>query len=231
MTFSLLERRGPADFRHFLACPRLPGAFPQVSAPIDFHRLLDLSSPTMGWGKIGVMNAHQAGVAQKEFIILDRKRILLLKEKYHEAQPQISPDGRWMAYTSNESGQNQVYVRPFPEIEGGRWQVSTSRGDSPLWSPDGRELFSRNGDAVMAVSLKTDPTFSVETPKVLFRGTYVNTVFVYQNWDFATWDISPDGKRFLMMKETGATTSSDGGPREINIVLTWFEELKQWVPV
>jgi hypothetical protein len=66
------------------------------------------------------MNAHQAGIAQKEFIILDRKRILLLKEKYHEAQPQILPDGRWMAYTSNESGQNQVYVRPFPEVEGDR---------------------------------------------------------------------------------------------------------------
>ena len=121
------------------------------------------------------MNAHQAGVTQKEFIILDRKRILLLKENYHEAQPQISPDGRWMAYTSNESGQNQVYVRPFPEVEGGRWQVSTSGGDSPLWSPD--------------------------------------------------------GKRFLMMKETGTTTSSDGGPRKINIVLNWFEELKQRVPV
>jgi len=160
----------------------------------------------------------------------DRKPRLFLKEKYHEGQPQISPDGRWMAYTSNELGQNQIYARPFPEVEGGRWQVSTTGGDSPLWSPDGRELFFRNGDAVMAVSLKTDPTLSVETPKMLFRGTYVSAAFAYFNWDFATWDISPDGKRFLMMKEPGVTTSAEGSPRKINIVLNWFEKLKHLVP-
>jgi len=160
----------------------------------------------------------------------DRKRRMVLKEKYHEAQPRISPDGRWMAYTSNESGQNQVYVRPFPEVEGGRWQVSTSGGDSPLWSPDGRELFFRQGDAVMAVSSKTDPTFSVETPKMLFRGTYVNAALAYDDWDCVTWDISPDGKRFLMMKETGSAASGRGRSRKINVILNWFEELKQRVP-
>ena len=104
----------------------------------------------------------------------DHKWKLLLRERYNEFQPQISPDGRWMAYTSDESGKYEVYVRPFPEVDKGRWQVSTSGGDSPLWSPDGRELFYRNGDAVMAVSVKTDPTFSLETPKTLFRGTYVS---------------------------------------------------------
>jgi serine/threonine-protein kinase len=158
-----------------------------------------------------------------------RKSRLLLKEKYHEAQPQISPDGRYMAYTSNESGQNQIYVRPFPQVEGGRWQVSTTGGDSPLWSPNGRELFYRNGDSVMAVSVKTAPIFNLETPKTLFRGTYVNAVFLYGSWDFTAWDISPDGKRFLMMKEAG--TGAGGGPRKINVVLNWFEELKQRVPV
>jgi eukaryotic-like serine/threonine-protein kinase len=64
----------------------------------------------------------------------DHKWKPLLQAKYNEAQPQISPHGRWMAYTSNESGQYEVYVRPFPEVEKGRWQVSTSGGDSPLWS-------------------------------------------------------------------------------------------------
>jgi Tol biopolymer transport system component len=158
----------------------------------------------------------------------DRKFKSLLNEKYHEAQPQISPDGRWMVYTSDESGQNQIYVRPFPDVNSGRWQISTSGGDSPLWSRDGRELFYRNGDAVMAVSVKTAPTFSIETPKILFRGTYVSNVLRAGNYDFATWDVSPDGKRFLMMKEQG---SSAGGPRKINIVLNWLEELKQRVPV
>jgi hypothetical protein len=159
----------------------------------------------------------------------DRKWKPLLNEKYHEAQPQISPDSRWMVYTSNESGQNQIYVRPFPEVNSGRWQISTSGGDSPLWSRDGREIFYRNGDSVMVVSVKTAPTFSIETPKILFRGTYVGNVFQPNNIDFATWDVSPDGKRFLMMKEAGA--AAGGGPRKIIIVANWFEELKQRVPV
>jgi serine/threonine protein kinase len=159
-----------------------------------------------------------------------RRLSLLLKEKYHEAQPRISPDGRWLAYTSNESGQNQVYVRPFPEVEGGRWQVSTSGGDSPLWLPDGREIFFRNGDAVMAVSSKTGPTFSIGTPKILFQGTYVNADLEYDSWDNSTWDISPDGRRFLMMKETGLAASGVVRSRKINVILNWFEELKRRVP-
>jgi serine/threonine-protein kinase len=154
----------------------------------------------------------------------------LLKEKYSQAQPRISPDGQWIAYTSNESGKYEVYVRPFPEVDKGHWQVSTAGGDSPLWSPNGRELFYRSGDAAMAVSVKTDPTFSMEVPSVLFRGTYVSAGLGPASTEFRSWDISPDGKRFLMMKEAAATTSEAGGPREINIVLNWFEELKQRVP-
>ena len=75
----------------------------------------------------------------------------LLNEKHTETVPQVSPDGRWMAYTSDETGQNEIYVRPFPEVNEGKWQVSTGGGDSPLWSPDGRELFYRSGDTVMVV--------------------------------------------------------------------------------
>jgi serine/threonine-protein kinase len=162
----------------------------------------------------------------------DRKWRTLLKGKYNEAQPRVSPDGRWMAYTSNESGQNQIYVRPFPNVDKGRWQVSAAGGDSPLWSPDGRELFYRSGDAVMAVTVKADPTFSLETPRILFRGTYVSSgIDVRAPEESNPWDISPDGKRFLMMKEAGTSMSTEGGPRKINIVVNWFEELKQRVPV
>jgi eukaryotic-like serine/threonine-protein kinase len=152
----------------------------------------------------------------------ERKWRPLLKEKYNEAQPQISPDGKWMAYVSDESGRNEVYVRPFPGVEGGgRWQVSTDHGDSPLWSPDGRELFYRNDDSSMVVQVETEPTFSPEKPKVLFKGTYLN------------WDISPDGKRFLMIKPpaSAGAASAAAGPRKINVVVNWFEELKQRVPV
>jgi Tol biopolymer transport system component len=72
----------------------------------------------------------------------ERTRKPLLQEKYNEKQPRISRDGRWMAYTSDESGRNLVCVRPFPKVKEGEWQISTEGGDSPLWSPDGRELFS-----------------------------------------------------------------------------------------
>ena len=74
--------------------------------------------------------------------------------------------------------------------------------------------------------MKTAPTFSIETPKILFRGTYVSNVLRAGNYDFATWGVRPDGKKFLMMKEAG---SEAGGPRKINIVVNWFEELKQRV--
>jgi serine/threonine protein kinase/Tol biopolymer transport system component len=162
----------------------------------------------------------------------DRATKPLLHEKYSEAEPQISPDGRWMAYASNESGKYEVYVRPFPEVDsGGRWLVSTSGGDSPLWSRDGRELFYRNGDAVMAVPVKTGPSFSIETPKTLFHGTYISAGFFVNTLELSPWDISLDGKRFLMMKEPRTAASTLGGPRKINIILNWLEELKERVPV
>ncbi|MBP1623446.1 MAG: serine/threonine protein kinase, partial [Acidobacteria bacterium] len=160
----------------------------------------------------------------------DRALNPLLNEKYAEFSPRISPDGRLLAYVSFESSQNEVYVRPYPEINKGRLQVSTGGGDDPLWSPDGRELFYRNADAVMAVLVKTNPAFSIEKPKMLFQGKYIISDISMS--DVNPWDISPDGKRFLMTKPlagTGATPEA-AGPRQINIVLNWLEELKKRVP-
>ena len=150
------------------------------------------------------------------------------------AQPSISPNGRWMAYTSNESGQNQIYMRPFPEVlSGSRWQVSTNGGNSPRWSRDGQELFYRNRDEVVAVPVKTDPGFSLDAAKVLFRGSYVSADAVTSTLDLNSWDVSPDGKRFLMIKELASAgeASAAGPPRRINVVLNWFEELNQRVPM
>jgi serine/threonine-protein kinase len=149
---------------------------------------------------------------------------LLQHEKYTEIWPQISPDGRWMAYASNESGHYEVYVRPFPEVNKGRWPVSTSGGNYPLWSPNGRELFYLSSDSVMAVAVRTEPTVRLGTSKALFRLTYFNS-------SGTPWDISPDGKRFLMMKEAGTNTAARQEPQRINIVLNWFEELKRQVPM
>jgi Tol biopolymer transport system component len=151
----------------------------------------------------------------------------LLHEKHNETAPRISPDGRWIAHISDETGQNEIYVRPFPEVDGGRWQVSTSGGIGPLWSPDGKELFYRSGDAVMAISVETEPTFSLGISKILFRGSYISTI----SGNPEMWDMHPDGKRFLMMKEATSDASVEGtSPPKINIVLNWFEELKERVP-
>jgi len=157
-----------------------------------------------------------------------RERKPLLKEKYIEFQPEVSPDGKWMAYASDESGRLEIYVRPFPDVNRGRWQVSTSGGHTPLWSPDGRELFYLKDDSVMAVPVETGPAFKAGKPETLFRGTYVQL----STSDGQPWDISPDGKRFLMIKPSASTTAAPAAaaPRQkVTIVVNWFEELKQRV--
>jgi serine/threonine protein kinase/Tol biopolymer transport system component len=155
---------------------------------------------------------------------------LLNNPDYVEVQPRLSPDGKWLAYVSNESGKSEVYVRPFPEVNKGRWQVSTKGGVSPIWAPNGRELlyFSEDDASVTTVAVETGQAFSAATPRKLFsRSPYL----AGGNTPGTPWDIHPDGKRFLMMKLTAAPSSAAIVPRKINIVLNWFEELKQRVPV
>jgi Tol biopolymer transport system component len=96
---------------------------------------------------------------------------------------------------SNESGKAEIYVRPFPEINTGKWQVSINGGNRPLWSPDGEELYYSNGNSAMAVAVQTEPSFKPGKTETLFRGTYAEE----------EWDISHDGKRFLMIKAPAPT--------------------------
>jgi hypothetical protein len=113
-------------------------------------------------------------------------------------------------------------------VNKGKWQVSTSGAGDALWSPEGRELFYlSNENSVMAIAVETKPTFSLGTPKTLFRSVNVGAVL----GEGTPWDISPDGKRFLMIKEAQLTPSASAGPHKINIVINWFEELRQRVPI
>jgi serine/threonine-protein kinase len=128
-----------------------------------------------------------------------------------------SPDGRWVAYGSEESGQPEIYVRPFPG-PGGRWQISTEGGVQPVWARNGRELFYRNGDKMMAVAVETGPVFAAAKPKMLFEGHYEAGIFPFE----PNYDISPDGQRFLMIK----ASEQESAETQINVVLNWFEELK-----
>ena len=154
----------------------------------------------------------------------DRTPKLLLQEEYNEIMPQNSPDGQWLAYVSDESGQNEVYIRRFPNIDsGGLEKVSTNGGIIPLWSPDGRELYYENlDDEQMVVSVETDPILKPGKPQRLF-----------DNSSYTSWDIDPKGKRFLMIKEVEATEddSAQGRPRKIIVVTNWFEELNEKAPV
>jgi serine/threonine-protein kinase len=136
--------------------------------------------------------------------------------RFREQTPRFSRDGRFVAYVSNESGRHEVYVQPYPAT-GKRWTVSTNGGTEPLWSPDGRTLFYRQGDRVMAVALETSAEFLAGKPRQLFEEPF--EADIYPNYD-----ISPDGNRFVMVRRDSSP------PREIHVVLNWFEELKRLVP-
>jgi hypothetical protein len=143
----------------------------------------------------------------------ERTRRPFLQTKFYEGDACFSPDGGWVAYESNESGREEVYVRPFPG-PGGKWQISTEGGSEPHWSPSGRELFYRQEDKMMIVDVETKPTFRPGRPRTLFEGRFLD------------YDVAPDGTRFLMIKEDRA----ESGPTHLNVVLNWFEEVKRRVP-
>jgi eukaryotic-like serine/threonine-protein kinase len=150
----------------------------------------------------------------------DRSMQPFLRTPASEGGAQFSPDGHWIAYSSNESGRNEVYVQPYPG-PGGKWQISADGGAEPLWNPNGRELFYRNGRKMMAVDVVTQPTFTPANPKVLFEGSYRPT-----NVALPYYAVTRDAQRFLMVKANEAEQPST----QINVVVNWFEELKRRVP-
>jgi serine/threonine-protein kinase len=143
----------------------------------------------------------------------------LLQTAADEISPALSPDGAWMAYTSNQTGRPEVYMERFPEL-GDRRQLSTDGGSAPLWSRDGRELFYRRGDAMMVVTIDRR-TLSAGNPEALFEGPYEGDAAGSRRYD-----LSADGRRFLMIKPPPET----GAPPSIIVVENWDQELKRLVP-
>ncbi len=150
----------------------------------------------------------------------DRKAQPFLRTASYETVPQFSPDGRWLAYVSDESGRYEVYVQPYPG-PGGKWQISTDGGTEPVWNPNGRELFYRIGPKMMAVDITTQPGFSAGKSRMLFEGPYPSLVATVPSYD-----VSPDGQRFLMLKASEQSQAIT----QINVVQNWSEELKRRVP-
>jgi hypothetical protein len=140
----------------------------------------------------------------------------LLQSSFDEKEPALSPTGRWLAYVSNETGRDEVYVQQFPGL-GGKRRISTDGGTNPAWSRGARELFYQSSDGIMSVKLSESPVLSSERPQLLFRRP-----IIFAGPSMRTWDVGPDG-RFLMIDDVPSTATT----RPVTVVLNWFQELQQ----
>jgi eukaryotic-like serine/threonine-protein kinase len=181
------------------------------------------AAPLSSWSPDGQLIAGGGAGGAGDLSVLrrgDGKPQVLLQTPFGEGAAMFSPDGRWLAYSSNESGSSEIYLQSYPG-PGGKWQISAEGGTEPMWNRNGRELFYRTGNRMMAVDIAAQPSFSASKPRLLFEGQYEPTLISNANYD-----VSPDGQRFLMLK---ASQTEQAAPTQINVVLNWFEELKRRV--
>lgn len=150
----------------------------------------------------------------------DRRHSVVIRTPGSDMDARISPDGRWLAYASDETGRFEVYVVPFPGAQS-KLQISTDGGREPVWAHNGHELFFRHDAQMLSVQVTTQPTFTHTAAKTLFRGTYVAT-----GTSNAEFDVTPDDRYFLMIQRA----EDSYAPAEFSVVLNWFEELKRRVP-
>jgi Tol biopolymer transport system component/predicted Ser/Thr protein kinase len=144
-----------------------------------------------------------------------------LKSTYNETFPQFSSDGHWLAYVSDESGQQEVNVRPFPAGQGGRWKISTNGGTAPHWSRASREILYQAGDQIMAVPYTANgDSFIAEKPKVRV-----------ESLGGTDWDVAPDGRILVVKPAKGANQPAPGADHTVVFLDNFFDELKRRVPV
>ena len=141
---------------------------------------------------------------------------LFLQTPFSERTPKLSPDGRFIVYTSDESGRDEIYVQPFPE-GGRRTTVSSNGGQNPRWSRDGRELFYTEGSTLVAVAVAPGPTFSARSKEYLFEHPMLAWIYMPQ------YDVSADGKRFIIPSPVEDTP---GAKPMIRVVQNWAEEFR-----
>jgi len=155
----------------------------------------------------------------------DKKPFPFLRTEFNERSGQFSPDGRWVAYSSDESGRDEIYVRAFSLGSGetgtgaeGKWLISNNGGILPRWRADGKELYYRTLDGtLMAVEVKTGPVFEAGIPKILMQAPLITVLKISP-----TWDVSPDGKRFFF-----PTPATESAQAPFTVVLNWPSLLKK----
>jgi serine/threonine protein kinase len=139
----------------------------------------------------------------------------LVATSFNERAPRLSHDGRWLAYVSDKTGTDEVYVRTYPN-PGPEWQISNKGGAEPVWSADGRELYYRNGYKMMAVTIQREPDFKPIGEEVLFEKNFLTSR------NSPMYDVHPDGTHFLMVQPDKVYTD-----HRIHVVLNWLEEIDQ----
>jgi eukaryotic-like serine/threonine-protein kinase len=202
---SPMERLRQSEYQQF------PGSWSPDGETLAFVE----SHPENGGNKIYLLNVRNRQVTP------------YLNSRFNERSPEFSPDGHWIAYVSDESGRLEVYVQPFP-VSQGRWQISNEGGTEPLWARDGKELFYRSvtpgsqTSQAWSVDVQTGSGFSASRPRLLFEQSgYALRIPI------RGWDISPDGKRFLMVKLEERKSQP---LTEMVLVQNWFEELRRLAP-
>ncbi len=147
------------------------------------------------------------------------KAVPFLQTDGNESAAVFSPDGRFMAYVSDETGQDEVYVRAYPG-PGGKWTISNGGGREPVWNHDGSEIYYRSQDWLMAVPIETVPELQLGKPQNLFEAPFDEAGAPYANYD-----VTPDGKGFTMVRSEEELSST-----RLIVVVNWFEELRRRVP-
>ncbi|HUE90039.1 MAG TPA: hypothetical protein VMO26_28495, partial [Vicinamibacterales bacterium] len=146
---------------------------------------------------------------------------ILLDGDFAQLDPHVSPDGRWMAYQSDETGRFEIYVRPYPDVDSGRWLVSTTGGTSPRWGPDGRELFYYDGESLVRVPVSAAATFVPGRPAPMF------TVKPFGGRLGPDYEGASDGQRFLFLLPGPPAPETSTG---LIVVQNWHDELKRIIP-
>jgi hypothetical protein len=215
VTFSSTPEKGAID----LWTKRADGS---AQAVLQFHENRNLYAAR--WSPDGKWLIFQTDVGSHGsvgiFAIrpgIDTAPARLVGTTFSEMSPALSPDGRWLAYTSNETGENEIYVVPFPNTGAAKWAISAGGGTEPLWSHRGSELFYRDSSGnLVGVEVNSNPTFSLGRSATLFPAAgFASLQFTPQ------YGVAPDDRRFLMIRPLAASV-----PDKLIVVENWFEELR-----